>query len=112
MTRGGVISADEAASLRAMKEMSFEQKVRQYVEYEKSKELKWFVCKGREAFTEQEREGKFVGRRHLEAIINGSTKHFYPFYNGLFGLILKYIPSFRLNFDLYGATLKVNRNFS
>ena len=34
--------------------------------------------------------------------------HFYPFYNGFFGLILKHKSNFRRNFDLYGATLRVN----
>lgn len=40
---------------RQVKELIFEQLVKANMEYERSKELKWFVCTGRPMFTEEEK---------------------------------------------------------
>lgn len=45
---------------RQVKELMFGQLVKANMEYERSKELKWFVCTGRIPFTEEERSGKQI----------------------------------------------------
>lgn len=54
------ITPADAAHSRQMREILFERHIRQSAEFERSKELKWFVCRGRQVFTEQEKEGSYT----------------------------------------------------